>query len=252
MTEKLIVNPSQLSKKLNHLIGEHNQSYQQQLKSKNPFRRLSILVKISCYQKLKHPQFFKELVKFEKKIDNFSTKDKDNFQKKTQFLLEIFSQIQKKLIFHNLSLVFFYKLHPLIIKNQKFTGIFTIEQEKNLYLQKFSQGKIKRRAFDQKFGHYALNAYELATRRFSEYPNTELKTLGQLLTGLKIKTQNSSLQIFENPFFKKEIYHNHLIIREYAKFVSLKIIAILRKLILQQAKMKRIKEPFNKNWTELY
>ena len=252
MSEKLISNPSKLSEKLNKIVLKHNTFYQKKLKSKNPFYRLQILVKISLYQKLNHPQFFYELRKIEYEIDNFSQLKKGFFKENIQFLLDRFSLIQKKLIFHNLSLVFFYKLHPRIINSNSVKGIFTIEQEKNLYLQKFAENKINKETFDQKFGHYAINAYELESKRFNEYSVSELKRIASLLTNLKIRSNNSSSKIYENPIFSKEVYSNYLVIREYAKYVSLKIIALLRKIILEQSKNKSFSDPFGKNWSDFY
>ena len=126
-----------------------------------------------------------------------------------------------------------------------------MEDEEQLFLSKFARDEITKKEFDQQFGHYALNAYELESRRFREYNSKELKQLANLVKEVNFEKIGNPKKIYNNPLAKQQIYSNMLLIRSLAKYYSLQLIEVMRIKIIFLAKRKKIKNCFNLTWREL-
>jgi len=128
-------------------------------------------------------------------------------------------------------------------KNKKI-NVLTKEDEKLLFLKKFANNQISKQEFNKKFGHYALNAFELSSKRFSEYTNGELKKIANLCKDIKI---NKIKKL--NP--KENLFETYCYLREELKYNSLLIISKIRFKLLNIQKNKQINNIFNLSYNKL-
>ena len=234
-TTEFISNPSNLSLVLVDIVESESRYLLKQLKS-NFFRKNLITAKFLIYCKVQHQEFYKYLA------------EPAYFKEKTlSECLQSFTELQKKLVFHNMALALFWKL------NQK-VGLkkpWLMEDEEQLFLSKFARDEITKKEFDQQFGHYALNAYEFKSRRFREYSSKELKQLANLVKEVNFEKIGNPKKIYHNLLTKQQIYSNMLVIRSLVKYYSLQLIEVMRIKIIDLARRKRIKDFFDLTWREL-
>jgi len=236
---ELISHPSPASKKVIKIIKSIYYDYQKKLTQKN-LRRLIFITKIKLYQKQNYKQLYLYLKNYQILLP--STLSKSN---QLKILFSEFSKLQQKLIFNNFALASLASLNQFPTTS----NILTIEDEKIIYLQKIANNQISRLLFNKKFGHYALNPYELSEPRFTEYKSSQLKKLAKLTLNINIKSKKK----LEN-YIKSEPA-NHLAIliglRELFKSTSLKVIKQIRDILLLIEKEQRIDNIFNLSYKQI-
>ena len=234
-TQEFISNPSNLSLILVDIVESESRYLLKQLKS-NVIKKNLITTKFLIYCKVSHKEFYKYLIR----PNHFE-------EKKLQEYLQLFSELQKKLVFHNMALAVFWKMN----RKADLKKPWLMEDEEQLALSKFARGEITKKEFDKKFGHYALNGYELKSRRFRECNSKELKKLADLVKEADFGKIGNPKKIYHNPLTKQQIYSNMLKIRSLAKYYSFQLIEVMRTKIIDLAGRKRIKNCFDLTWREL-
>ena len=102
--------------------------------------------------------------------------------------------------------------------------ILTKEDEKMIALRKFYNKEITREEFNAEWGHYALNAYEVESKRFEEYTEHELMKIAKLAIHIPVKKKIS----YEDYSEKRKV-PVLLYLRELAKYKILLLIKEIRK-----------------------
>lgn len=216
---------------------------------KNFFKKLLFQLSMLTYLKVSHVATFKKL----KKIDDLIKLQTNNFSLAN--LEKSFLEVQNLLIDNNLSLSIFYLRNKTKIESNFIHAPFTFEEQSKLFLKMIQSDSSYIEKFKKQFGYYSMNNYELASRRFSEYSKTEILKLSKLTANLPMRIKKTDLDVLEqfvyNPVSDKEIYGNILVIRDMAKDISIRIIALLRRRVLEIANLHRIAEPFQCRWEEL-
>jgi hypothetical protein len=156
---------------------------------------------------------------------------------------------------NNLALSAFYFKNKIKIENKTFRTPVTYEEQSKFFLQKLYANPTYLTKFKNKFAYYAMNNYELAAKRFAEYSDVELLKLSRLTKDLKLRPLkinfNVDDQFINNPLTDRDIYWNLLVIREVAKDVSIKIVALIRQKVLSIAQTQHIIKPFQLKWQKL-
>lgn len=232
-TNEFISNPSKASESLVNNVVELNKKYEKLFTSKNIFIQLNREMKIVLYLKADYLKVIEQLSKY--KVP--ATKSK-NFRRNVKELLTEFEFIYDKLIYNNFILAKEYlKFKDFGVKVQ------TKEDERMNFLKKFAKKQISKKEFDNKFGHYGINAYELSEKRFNEYTEIELRKIASLSVNLKeIEKIHSQEFISSNEENRIPIL---IYIRELAKYKALLIVAEIRVKLIENAKENNIKDVFN-------
>jgi len=127
-----------------------------------------------------------------------------------------------------------------------------MEDKKIVFLKKLYKKEITFKQFNCKFGHYALNAYELSSKRFEEYTEKELLSIAELVSNIEIKDK---MELEEQIHLKKNNKEKKISIlialRELAKYNVLFIIRNLRYRLLEIEKEHNIKDIFSKSYDEI-
>ena len=232
-TTEFVQNPSNLSKHLVKIVLKLDKKYQDELKKRSFIKKLVNDVKLEYYCKQGHIEFYNFL--------------KTYTVPKTKSINKLFSEFEKvydKLIFHNHALGYFY------VRNKPVSNpVITKEDEKNILLKKLFEKKITVKEFNKLFGHYALNPYELSSKRFEKYTLKEIMKLAKLASNYETnKTFKLNDYIVSN---KKKVFPILVSLREYAKYNILFIIKELRYLLLDIEKEKQISNIFDLSYKEL-
>jgi hypothetical protein len=220
MTEEFVQNPSKITKHLVNIVLKLNKKHETSLKG--ILNRFKTHIAYNLYLRGGYKEYY------------FFLK---NYKVKSRTLKQLFQEFENqynKLLFNNFALVYAYTKEKQIEN-----PILTKEDEKILLL-KTNLKKLK-----SKFGHYALNAYELKEKRFSEYSDKELKKLSNLVKNLEIKNK-IPLESYLKKKDKKPI-PILIALRELAKYNILKIVAEIREQLLKTNKA----NIFNKSYKEI-
>ncbi len=210
-------------------------------KAKNEFFSNSFIKKFfRDFKLLKYCK--KDYVDFYNFISNYEVpKLNKNVKNNLKTLFNEFEKFYENLIFHNTALSYYYlKGHEL--RNP----IITPEDEKNYMLRQLARKKIKSQDFLEKYGHYALNPYELSSKRFEEYTKKELMKIANLARDFKMK---KNMRIGEY-LHKKNKIPILITIRELAKYKILFIIREIRYMLLMIKKDFKI-DVFNITYEKL-
>jgi len=236
---ELIYNPTFASKKIVGIIVTINNSYQKKL-DQNLLSKIIFLTQLKLYQKQNYLHFYNFLNDYQVLPLNISS-----LQSQISLHLNEFTAIQKKIIFNNFALADL----ALNKKSSINFDILTIEEEKIIYFQKLAKKQISYSRFINKFGHLALNPYELAEKRFSEYKPTALLKIAKLTQNIKIKPKKSLKQYLNSKSINQFVA---LVgIRELAKFNALKNIQQIRNLLLKLARQKKINNIFKYSFNQI-
>ena len=205
---EFIENPSPLSEHLLDIANEEKDKVELFLKKKNTFRRIFALIKM----RMMYAEKYLEIFEF---VNKFKVKHGIN---------ELFLQFQvvaEKLALNNLLLAY-----GMVDKKCSPSIIITKEDQKLLMLRQLYEKKITTKQFKKTFGHYALNGYELASRRFSEYDDAELFTLAELLKDFKEKKEITLFEYLKSKVINKFWVYSAL--REELRSCTFLIISNLR------------------------
>jgi len=227
---EFISNPSNMSKELVRIVLMLNKEYEEEFSGKG-LKRFKADLKLNMYLK----QGYKDLYKF---LSSYKIKSMG-----LRSLFKEFEKLYSKLLLNNFALTHLYLRNKEIQSNIK-----TKEDEKLLLLKKFYNKEISKKQFDKEFGHYAINAYELRSKRFEEYTEEELRKIAKLVSKFDIKEKSS----LEQSIDKKDISSILISLRELAKYKVLFIIRDIRKELLRIQEKKNIKDIFDMSYRDLY
>jgi len=230
--EDFIENPTNLSKYLLEIVTKKKRKYDYFLKSNNFIIHTSNSIKLRIWYLNKYHEIYRFIKTFKIK------------EKKICGLFNEFSNISDFIALNNLLLMYAY-----LTEKNKSSSIITKEDEKLLLFKELYNGNISAKKFKEKYGHYALNAFELSSKRFNEYKYNQLMNLAKFLKNFKLKkkiTVNECINSKNNNLFS--IYSA---LREELKYISLQIISRLRYKLLKLEKEKNIDNIFDLTYKEL-
>jgi len=245
--DEFLYDPTPLSAYFKHQIKLLYQKKIASLKN-NAWRRLLFQFNLLSYAKLNHQAAFNQLKKINQQV-NFLT----DYSLAESMIL--FLKTQEILMNNNLALSVFYLKNKIKIENKSFHTPLTFEEQSKLFLQMIQKKPTYLTKFKKQFAHYSMNNYELAARRFAEYSDVELLILAKFTKDLKLRAvkinSNVADQLIINPLTVQDIYWNLLLIRDVAKDVSIKIVALIRQKVLVIAETRHIADPFQLEWKNL-
>ena len=139
--------------------------------------------------------------------------------------------------------------YSFLIEKDKKNPILTKEDEKLLYLKRVYIREIPIKEFNNKFGHYALNPFELSSKRFSEYSKREIMKIGKFLKEFDINKTNSLEEYLNSG--GGNLFSIYSTLREELRYVSLLVINNLRFELIKIQKEKKIKNIFHIEYDEI-
>jgi len=247
--EDFIENPTEISKYLIEIIVKAKKKYDALLKSRNPLKKIASNVKIRLWYLNKYIDIYNFIQRYKR----CEIKKNEPF-KNIENLFREFEKIYEVIALNNLLLMYAFLVQSASVKtstNREDKSSFVInkEDEKLLCFKKLYDGKISSEQFKRKFGHYGLNAFELSSRRFSEYAPNELMNLAKFSRDFKLKKD-----IKLDKYIKtkgKNLFAVYSALREELRYCALFVVNDLRFELLKLAKAKKIKNIFNLNWHEI-
>jgi len=168
--KEFVNNPSETSKILVNIVDKLNKEQEDSLKG---LKKIQTQFKFQLYIKEDYKKYYQFLKNYNLQDSSFDE------------LCEEFESLYRKLLFNN------YALAYAALKEEINNSILTKEDEKNIALSQLYRGEISRKTFNKKFGHYAINAYELEAKRFEEYTDEELNKIARLASKLPQKEKIS-------------------------------------------------------------
>lgn len=238
MFDEFVVNPSKITQHLIKIVSKLNNCYEEQFATRNIIKKITIDFKMKWYLKDGYYDFYLFLKNYT--VPDFSA----HGVKKLEFLFKEFERLDNKLIFNNFALAYAYTLNRDISSE-----IFTKEDKKILFLKKLGHSEITLGQFNEEFGHYALNPYELSSKRFEEYSYQELLAISNLVSNFNIK-KKVELQEYMESKLKKRI-PTLIALRELAKYHILFIVRDLRYELLNLAEKNGVQNIFDKSFDEI-
>jgi len=206
---EFLANPSEASKPLVNIVRKLNEQHQARLKTKNPFKKIKAAFTLSLYTKDSYKDFLTFLQEYT--LPKYATEE--------EWYVE-FEKVYDKLMLNNFALAYAFQQEKDVSN-----PILTKEDEKMNALRKFYNKEMTRQEFNEQWGHYALNAYEIESKRFEEYTEHELMKIAKLATRVSVKKKISYEEYTEKRKVPVLLY-----LRELAKYKILLIIKELRKL----------------------
>lgn len=239
-TEEIVTNPSVITQHLVGIVARLNEAQESRFNTKNFFSLFAYGVKIRLYLKEGFRDFYEFLLGYTPP----PFPDTVRGAQKIRALFEEFEKVYDKLIFNNIALGFAH-IHGEEPEN----SIMTLEDEKIAYFKKLASGAVTDEEFKKKFGHYALNAYELSSKRFEEYTSSELLELAHLSSNMDIKEKPLLEDCISEKTEKK--IPALLALRELAKYKVLFIVRDIRHELLKLAELHCIQNIFGMNLEEI-
>lgn len=237
-TEEFVTNPSKITEHLAGIVLKLNNEFEKKYKSGKFLGKFVNDCKFLWYLKEGRNDYYSFLNNYE--IPEFGKEGVE----KIELLFKEFEKIYSKLILNNHALAYAY------IKEKKLSNsVLTMEDKKMLYLKKLSDGEITVDQFNRKFGHYALNAYELSAKRFEEYSTEELKQIAKLASKIEIKNKIELEECLEKK--PDDAIPILIALRELAKYQTLFLVRGLRYELKKLAKKKAVEDIFNKSYQEV-
>lgn len=238
MDEKLVHNPTPFSSVFNAIAENASESFERSI-SGSFFARVKLEARIRAYLM----NGYKETHEYFRRTD--LPKKTGDTKRDLIALMEAFEDTYPRIIFNNLVLA-----HH--VKGSAFTvDLKTEEDEKNALLAKVAQNASECSTFEQEYGHYALNSYEVAERRFSEYSCEELQNLGKHIAGIPLQ-KKPSLAAYVQDHASGANASLLIGIRELGKFQALKIVAEIRYILLEIESTYELERPvFDYTYNEL-
>ena len=117
------------------------------------------------------------------------------------------------------------------------------------YLKKLYNNDISLKKFNDMFGHYALNAFELSSKRFSEYSKEEIMKVSKFLKEFDLNKAISLEGYLKNK--KKHLFAVYSTLREELKYIALLVISNLRFELIKIQKERKIKNIFDMSYDDI-
>jgi len=239
-TDEFIAQPSTISKTLIDIVNKHNSHLHNELSRNQFFHLLYQRIKISIYLKQGWHDYFIFL-------KNYSPPKlgPKNHLVNIKILFSQFDHFIPKMLYNNYALAYTHLQNREVIS----CPILTKEDEKILLLAKYANQKITKSHFTKKFGHYALNPYELSSKRFSEYSDRELMEIAKLAANINHPKKTSF-----NRYLKlnnKNISPILIYLRELAKYKALFLVSSIRQNLLTCQRLNKINNVFDLTFKQL-
>lgn len=226
--DDFIKNPTRLSQHIVRIANAKQNKYSKLSGSKKFLGSVINGVKIRLLYLEKYNDIYECVKKFRIKHDDIPG---------------LFSELEK--IFDHIALNNFLLAYAILEEKEVKSSIITKEDEKLILLSKLANNRVTPKQFKERFGHYALNGFELASRRFNEYSASELKKLARHLDGFRTPKKISLKSYLRKK--DKKLYPVYSALREELKYVALKVISQLRKDVLRL----KVRNVFNMSYKEL-
>lgn len=207
--------------------------YDSLFESKSFFAQYKRTVMMKLYLKEGYKDYYLSLQAYQPPI----LVSGDHLQNLDLLLIE-FKNSYRKLLLNNYALAYQYK------KTKNLDNKYlTEEDKKNVCLQQLAANRISIAKFKSKFGHYAVNPYELKAKRFHEYSIAEFKPLLKMCLNLKIKSKPELIPEIINGKIG-DIVPVLIALRELAKSKILLIVDKIRSELLLIAKVEKSNKIF--------
>lgn len=239
-TEEIVSNPSVITQHMLGIVSRLNEKHEKKFHTKNFFSIFVYGVKLRLYLKEGFGDFYGFL-------QNYTPPPYLETMTGTRKIKALFGEFEKvydKLIFNNIALGFAH-----IQGEELENSVMTLEDEKIACFKKLASGAISDEDFKDKFGHYALNAYELSSKRFEEYTSSELRELASLSSNIEIKEKPLLEDYISEKTDKKTPVL--LALRELAKYKVLFIVRDIRYELLKLAELHNVGDIFGMTFEEI-
>jgi len=210
-TEEFVRNPTAVTQRLVDVAVKLTEKHEKLLKS-GIVKKLTSGFKLRMYIEDGYKEYYEYLKQYV--VTDASL----------EFLYEEFERVYDKIVFNNVALAYAYTLGKEILP------VYTKEDEKMELLGKFYRREITREEFDVQFGHYAINPYELTSKRFDEYSNNELMKIAQIASKISVGKKKT----LDEHMKEKNTVSILIGLREYGKYVALQIVKEIRKELLKK------------------
>ena len=174
--EELVSNPSKITNHLIEIVLSLNTRHEAILKTNNFIKKFKFDFKIAIYLKDNYHKYYLFLKEYQAPSCDLAG------LKKFNSLFDEFERLYDKLIFNNFAL-----MRACAAKKEISNKIFTMEDEKIFLLKKLFYNEVTVAQFIKRFGHCALNPYELSSKRFEEYGYQELLSIAKFTANFKIR-----------------------------------------------------------------
>jgi hypothetical protein len=236
-TDELIQNPSRISRHLAAIVSRLNKEAEEKFCG-GWLSKLKSLFSVNLYIKDSWKNYYKYINEYK------VPKTEGSCTERLKSLFLEFENMYRKLIFNNFALIYMYTKKENVV-----CPILTMEDKKMLFLGKFHNNEITQGLFNRNFGHYALNAFELSSKRFEEYSEKELRKVAKFAANLNISKQMELETFIHN--HPKDMAPVLIALRELSKYKILCVVRDLRYTLLQMAKERKIKDIFSKSFQQL-
>jgi len=233
--EDFIEDPSPLSRHLVKLVLSKKQKYDRLFESKNFFSK----VKLRMHYQNQHRDIYNFICSYRRK-DLPAEKTIQTIDLLFDELAAVFDAIA----LNNLLLTY-----AFLVEKNKSNPILTKEEEKLLSLKKLYTGELSREEFNRAFGHYALNSYELSSKRFCEYSEEEILALARFLDDFNIRKTTTLDEFMRTE--AKNLFPAYSSLREELKYISLWIVQDLRFNFLKLASENNISNIFDMDYDDI-
>jgi hypothetical protein len=228
--DEFIVNPTNLSKYIINLAEKSHEKYSPLISS----GKLKDKIKLRLLYLNEYQNIFNFTESFEK-------------NKLPNEIDLLFVELEK--IFDYIAINNIFLAYAFVGEKNKINPIITKEDEKMLYLKKLYKNEILLKEFNEMFGHYALNAFEISSRRFSEYSKSELIKISKFLKNYQLNKDISIKEYLKNK--KKNKFAVYSTLREELRYIALIVVSKLRLKFVELAKEKKIKNIFDMKYNDI-
>ncbi|MBT4352307.1 hypothetical protein HOD20_07275 [archaeon] len=240
-TSEFIQNPSKLSNKFIKIIKKLNQRIENSLTKKSVVNKIKKIVNFEMYMYHGYKKYYSYLINYDLKQ---KLKKHTTVKGKFKMLFAKFEKLYEQIMFNNIVLAYTYSKD----KSKK-NIILTKDEEKIIYFKKLYEGDILVDEFNEYFGHFSLNPYELSQKRFREYSKDELMNLASFTKNYVVSC-NKKLKYYIDGN-NKHIFSILVGLRELGKYKSLLIVDEIRKISKQIETDYKIKNIFQMSYDQI-
>lgn len=237
--EDFIEKPSNLSRHLLEIILDIEEKHKHSSGINNWLGRMINSVKI----RLQYLNEYYDIYDFLKKHRRRQCNSRNSLEV-IECFFEEFREIYKVISLNNFLLAYAY-----FLEKDSLNPVLNKEDERLLSFRDFYHGKVSFEEIKKRYGHYALNPFELSSRRFTEYRKEELIKLAKYTENFKTeKTIGLEKYIQKRPPRLFPVYSS---LREELKYYILFVVNDLRFYLLKFAKEKKIDNIFQIKYEDL-
>ncbi|HRZ40897.1 MAG TPA: hypothetical protein P5246_07800 [Candidatus Omnitrophota bacterium] len=233
--EDFIKDPSPLSRSVVELAISQKQKYDSLFPPRGFFNQVKL--------RLRYQEEYLRIHAFTRGYDRALPAERDTIQRIDRAWERL------TVLFDFIALNNTFLIYAFFAEKHKTNPIITKEDERLLAFKRLFHGEITRQSFNESFGHYAFNAYELSARRFSEYPEQELLEIARFLSDFKTQKATSLYDFIDSK--SKNLFAAYSSLREELKYLSLLVIRDLRFSFLELAAEKNIQNIFEMSYDDI-